>query len=388
VITKADIVYWLSGWEPVHKAITPVERAGVFRLRYRAYVGELNRHMPGTDHEKKWLTDQEDEKAGTTIFYTGTPENVTGTIRVRTWGPGNIPVKDFNAFSVDRFPGIEKLVASELGRLAIVPESRGKLMLPALVRAAIAELMGPRNADLVFCTCSPGHVRVYRSLGMVPYGGKLIETPWGPIQIPLVGVLSDIEGARRAGSFLTPLAKKHFGPGKRPPLDMKPFAQILNPDEVPVESSPARVLAGLRASLDDVEDSALMGLPPKAVKKLARSGFLLNFGSGELVIREGSREAEVFVVLDGSFEVLQDTRRVALLEKGALIGEIAFFTQGGLGQRTATVRSVSGGRLLVLRRKFLRELMRSDPDAGYQLLMNMGRIMAERLTGAAAKAEG
>ena len=70
-------------------------------------------------------------------------------------------------------------------------------------------------------------------------------------------------------------------------------------------------------------------------------------------------------------------RRIALLEKGDLFGEIAFF--GASGERTANVRALTDCRLLVLRRKFLEELARSDPEAAYQIVLSVSRIMAERL---------
>jgi CRP-like cAMP-binding protein len=77
------------------------------------------------------------------------------------------------------------------------------------------------------------------------------------------------------------------------------------------------------------------------------------------------------------FEVFQDARRVALRSTCELIGEIAFFACNA--QRTASVRALTDGRLLVLRRKFLQELTRSDPDVGYEVVMTMSRVMAERI---------
>ena len=99
---------------------------------------------------------------------------------------------------------------------------------------------------------------------------------------------------------------------------------------------------------------------------------------GEFVLCKGTKEHEVYIILEGAFEVFQDMRRIALRTQGDVIGEIAFFTQSG--QRTASVRALTNGRLLVLRRKFLQELTHTDPEAGYQILMNLSRIIAERLS--------
>jgi CRP-like cAMP-binding protein len=96
-----------------------------------------------------------------------------------------------------------------------------------------------------------------------------------------------------------------------------------------------------------------------------------------LAVRKDNEEREPFVILEGVFEVFQGTRRIAIRTKGDLIGEIAFFTQAG--QRTASVRALTNGRVLVLQHEFLKEFNLSDPEAGYQIMMNMNRVMAERL---------
>ena len=99
--------------------------------------------------------------------------------------------------------------------------------------------------------------------------------------------------------------------------------------------------------------------------------------AGHLITREGIGQREMFVILDGACEVESAGRRIALLEKGDLFGEIAFFAAAG--ERTANVRALTACRLLVLRQKFLDELGKSDPEAAYQVLLGVSRIMAERM---------
>jgi CRP-like cAMP-binding protein len=191
---------------------------------------------------------------------------------------------------------------------------------------------------------------------------------------------------------VAPLAKKYFGPGKRPALDKTPFLHLLEADSAPVELDPARVWSEIQERLlegDRPTTSFLDSLPERAVRQLAKSGFLLKVHAGNLVTRQGTGEREMYVVLEGAFQVVVDGRRVALLERGDIFGEIAFFTTSG--ERTASVRALTQGRVLVLRRKFVLELNERDPEAGAQLLMSISRIMAERMAGlvrAAASASG
>jgi CRP-like cAMP-binding protein len=65
--------------------------------------------------------------------------------------------------------------------------------------------------------------------------------------------------------------------------------------------------------------------------------------------------------------------------RGEVFGEIALLADEG--RRKATIRSLCPGRLLVLRRRFLAELMQEDPVLASRLLMNLSRILAGRLAG-------
>jgi CRP-like cAMP-binding protein len=96
------------------------------------------------------------------------------------------------------------------------------------------------------------------------------------------------------------------------------------------------------------------------------------------VTKVGHGEREMYVILEGVFEVFDGNDcRVALLTKGDPFGEVAFFR--GSGRRSASVRAVEAGRVLVLRRRFLRELMSKKPDAAAKILYNLARVLADRL---------
>jgi hypothetical protein len=232
----------------------------------------------------------------------------------------------------------------------------------------------------------PGIVRHYRQLGARPYGGRLIDLGYSP-GIPLVIVLSDHEHLKRSGSIVAPLVKKYFGPGKRPPLPLGPYRALFESETVPVEFDAEKVWAALQDQLVAGEEKGstfIDALSPEALRHLAAAGYLLDVEAGHLITREGIGQREMFVILEGACEVEGSGRRLALLEKGDLFGEIAFFSEKG--ERTATVRALSDCRLLVLRQKFLDGLSRSDPEAAYRILLNVSRIMAERMGAMVRKA--
>jgi CRP-like cAMP-binding protein len=64
------------------------------------------------------------------------------------------------------------------------------------------------------------------------------------------------------------------------------------------------------------------------------------------------------------------------LPPGDVIGEIGFF--GSPGRRTASVTAASDGQVLVLRRHFVDELMKSDPACAAEVLFGLARVLADR----------
>ena len=84
------------------------------------------------------------------------------------------------------------------------------------------------------------------------------------------------------------------------------------------------------------------------------------------------------MILDGTFEVYDDDRRLRLIGRGDVIGEIGFF--GTSGRRTASVRAATDGEVLVLRRHFLDELREHDPACAAEILFELARALADRVS--------
>jgi Cyclic nucleotide-binding domain len=373
------MIGWLAKLETVRKAETPSEREAIYRFRYHTYVEEL-RHQAEAHRARKWLEEEEREDSSATLLYTGSLEDPTSAVRVQAWKPGEVPPGVAERISMDRFPGIGRLAVSHIGRMTLCRSLRGRLVLPALLAGAYEFLVGEKGADVAFLDCVPGLVRHYRQLGARPYGGRLVDLGYSP-GIPLVIVLSDHEHLKRSGSIMAPLVKKYFGPGKRPPLDVAPYKELFDDGAVPVEFDPEKVWEALQERLlagDERIPTFVDALSPGTLFHLSESGYLLDVKAGDLLTRAGIGQREMFVILEGACEVEGAGKRIALLDKGDLFGEIAFFSE--TGERSATVRALSDGKLLVLRQEFLDDLATNDPEAACQILLNVGRIMAERMS--------
>lgn len=329
--------------------------------------------------DKKIVKDDDDDVPFARHVYAGEIDDIKGSTRLMIWGPGEVPKNWFDEYNMDLFPNISELATSEIGRLCVRSNLRGKLVVPSIVSFIYDYMAGEQGTDLNFSVCRPTLLKYYRKLGARPYGARLHPMEFG-LAIPLVYVMSDYDYFDSVDAITTSNVKKHFGRGKRPPLDMTPFEHLFAADNRQIEISSGRVLQELEDRLSEAGDEApkwMGALPPKVLEMLAQAGFLLDVKPGDVIIQEGMAERELYVIIDGSAEVLQNDKQLTVLGPGAVMGEMAFFREAGL--RTATVRAVEPTRVLVLRYKFLQELKKKDPDAAFSILFHLGQSLADRL---------
>jgi Cyclic nucleotide-binding domain/Acetyltransferase (GNAT) domain len=364
--------------EPVYVAETEAEREAVFSFRYSVYGAELGRKLGNADHGRCRVHDDEDDKPYTILLYTDDGAGqLTGTARLRRWEPGQVPAKEWEAFSMERFDGLDQMSTSEIGRLMIEPGRRGQLGLVSIVCAVYQLYAGELPADVGFITCAAGLVRHYRLLGFRTYAGRLVSTADG-IEVPLVVIPSDRAYLEQAGSFVAPFADVFYGPGKRAPVDVGRWARLLDADSAPVRFDAAAVwdrVSRLRQA-EAERLSMIEALSEDTVRKLSDKGFLMNVSAGQLLTEKGLTQREIFVILDGAFEVHDGDRRIALLGPGEVIGEVGFF--GTSGRRMASVTAASDGQVLALRRRFVDEIMKSDPACAAEILFGLARVLADR----------
>jgi hypothetical protein len=368
----------IGALEPVYIAETEAELEAVFSFRYSVYGAELGRKLGHADHGRGRVHDEEDDQPYTTLLYTDDGAGrLTGTIRIRRWEPGQVPAKDWETFSMERFAGLRDMPTAEIGRLMIEPGHRGQLGLVSMACSVYQLYAEELAADVGFINCAAGLVRHYRLLGFRTYAGRLVPTADG-IEVPLVLIPSDRAFLEQAGSFVAPFADLFYGPGRRTPVDISPWAQILDADSAPVRFDKAAVwerVERLRQATDD-HPSMLEALSEDTVRKLSDQGFLMDVPAGHLLTEKGLTQREIFVILHGAFEVHDGARRIALLGQGEVIGEVGFF--GTSGRRMASVTAASDGQVLVLRRRFVDELMKSDPACAAEILFGLARVLADR----------
>ena len=344
---------------PLHQARTDAEREAIFRFRYSIYGKELRRDYPGMDHEQGMLQEPADALSDARLYYTGTPADITGTLRARVWDTPPKPIVE--ALSLQHVPGGLRIAFLE--RLMVRDTLRGRALTAAIIWHCYEMLMR-EGVDLCVLTCVPGLARAYLNFGARPYGAKLVEGA-SSAEVPLMIVMNDPAHLRETGSFMYPQMKRLARP-----FDMAPLKPLFDPRQQSVVFEPQQVAEELAR----VKPKLFGGVGPRALRAIAESSFVVQLSKGELVVRRGTADREMFLVLAGELDVEGRVR----IREGETMGEMAFL--GTPGFRTATVHTTAPSRLLVLRRRFLDELAEVDLSAAYNVARNLARVAADRFT--------
>jgi CRP-like cAMP-binding protein len=228
---------------------------------------------------------------------------------------------------------------------------------------------------VVFATCSPGHLPACRRLGLRTFGAQAISDDYG-LLLPLIGLPYDLPHLERMGSpWLRPMRQlQREGKLPSPPDDtLQDF--VRGATSVVLDTD--RVAAEIGMVLSDARPTVLDSLSEETREHLARRGFVMEVEPGDVVVREGSADREMFIVLEGDLEVRARGLTVDGISRGELFGEVGLFHQEG-GRRASVIAS-RRSRLLVIRRSTLRRLQSEAPSCAFELYEAVAAIMARRL---------
>lgn len=97
---------------------------------------------------------------------------------------------------------------------------------------------------------------------------------------------------------------------------------------------------------------------------------------GQVLIKEGEQTDRFYIILEGSVEIYKGDKMLATLGKGSHFGEMALLNEG---PRSATVRAVEDGRMLVLEREPFTRLIRQKSQIGVKLMQKFASELSYRL---------
>ena len=105
------------------------------------------------------------------------------------------------------------------------------------------------------------------------------------------------------------------------------------------------------------------------------------FPKDKVILREGKSVQRLWILTHGQCEVVKAIdedghQQLAVLEAGAVFGEMSFFRPG---PHSASVKSLTPVKLYSLPREEFEELIETGSSAAYRIAVNLNRILSERL---------
>ncbi len=100
------------------------------------------------------------------------------------------------------------------------------------------------------------------------------------------------------------------------------------------------------------------------------------FKDGEVVIREGDKGDELFIVLDGKVRVSRGEQTLTQLGQGEHVGEQALIRSV---PRSATVTAIGDTELIAIRRADFFEILRKEHEVAVKMLWQFLGVLADRL---------
>ncbi len=130
---------------------------------------------------------------------------------------------------------------------------------------------------------------------------------------------------------------------------------------------------GTNAKLDLIKGAPLFeNCSRQDLQRIAQIADQLDLRTGKVLIREGERGREFFVIVSGEVEVWRKGRKIATLGPGSFVGEMALLSKA---PRNATVTAVTPLDVLVITDRAFLDLLDRMPD----LWLKVARALAERV---------
>ena len=130
---------------------------------------------------------------------------------------------------------------------------------------------------------------------------------------------------------------------------------------------------GTNAKIELIKSAPLFeNCSKQELQRIARIADELDLRAGKVLIREGERGREFFVIVSGEVEVRRKGRKMSTLGAGSYVGEIALLSQI---PRTATVTATTPLDVLVITDRAFLNLLEKSPT----IAVKVARTLAERV---------
>lgn len=363
----------------VTEARSEADREKIFEFRYRVYLDELHLSPPTADHARKRLWDPlDDVSVSHALLDDG---EVVGSLRVTFLEDVPDPAPLIEKYSLQpAITGLGRSAICTTSRFILHPRIRHGTAILRLMEAAYEHGASRESVRLNYGDCSPHLVPFYEHLGYRRYTRAYNDTAYG-FKILIVMLVRDRQRLERVRSPLLRVASRYADD-----LEARAWFEGCYPEYLNLESAaflPEGVFFDIlshRVATDPLHGRGLLhGLERAEAEGFLANATLVKAEAGDRIVRQGEPGDTVFVLLSGLAEVTLNEspgHPVAVLGAGDTFGEMSFLTSK---PRTANVIAKAPCEMIVLSGESLNRFIAKEPAVAAKVLLNLSRILAERL---------
>jgi len=368
-------------------AETEEERQAVFAFRYKVYREERELQMAEFDHERKVFKDPLDD-CQPAIHYAVANGEIVATTRANLVSSIDHPktLEKFTAlYRLDLFTEtFPTNVLSLTSRFMVADRFRGS-SIAGFLAAKSFEHAKEEGILFGFGLSPAALLELYEQLGYRRYTRNFLDPEFG-YRVPMVMISDDTEYFRAIRSPLFRIAKKYDHNPETAEWFNKTFH--LHPGNVNARLVSTKefwtILSEQFHIAEGKQELPLFdGLSEEEKRQFLDKSTVLHCKAGDHIIQQGETGDEMFVLLSGAVDILEDTKDkdgrlhvVATFGPGEIFGEMAFVRKQ---KRAAHVIAQTDADVLVLTQTFLRRSMKNHPEVTAKVLLNLSVILCDRL---------
>ncbi len=363
----------------VRFAVTEEELKAAFQLRYKVYVECMGKYKDKANHEFKELRDEEDEYAKVVIAIKG--GEVIGTLRLLWGGSMHFSPAIVEIYSLAPFLAkLEEKQICVVERLMVDENHRGSSATLRMYKEVMHFVL-TNKVEAVFLDCEPHQLNPYMKLGFRPFS-KTCSYPGVGLAIPMVLIAGDYDHLQSVGSPFALLTNEHdldHCQYSNELLEIIGDSKIVISQAVSDQSEFIRKIYADTKLFENNNPKIFDSLTGDEIDRIIEKSHIIKCSLEDRIIEKNNAQKTLFVVLSGMVEVYKDTKLLAVIFPGEIIGEVAFFLKR---PRSATIiAATSDVKLLSLDESSMSRLLKYEPVLANKVLNNLCRILCSRLIG-------
>lgn len=356
-------------------AVSDEEKDVLYRLRYQVFVVEQHKYKATANHRDRMLRDELDDVAEHLCLFQN--DQIIGSLR-QVRGREHASEEMWRQFGLEDFAAFPDCFFGFSGRLMLPRTERGSLGLVNLLQTNY-ERGRTAGAMFDFIMCNPHLVRLYEQLGYRRYKQHFFDPNHG-YNVPMVFLADDVAHLQDIRSPFLPVAQ--LWPS-HPEISLWFHQQF--PHNAAITSavtSPEIFSKAVAEKIGADEVPLLAEFSQDELHALFVACTRLHVDAGARLARQGDMGEELYIILEGSAETRAADcnparqRVLGTYTRGDFFGELSVLTGN---PRTNDIVAISDLDVLFFDRATLLKFMKRKPSLAAKLLLNMARVVAERL---------